>query len=494
MPKSWLFFWVGFALLRLVFWLAVFPNPDEAYYWLWGKHPALSYYDHPPLNAWIQGGFTAILGRSNFVLRLPNLFSNAVLFYTYYCIVNYLYRQNTERYFLLTLMMILASPLYFLFLSLAWHDHWLITFSLISMYGFVTFLDGYVERQAKTWRLYGAAIALGCAILCKYNAIFVAFGFIATLIADRRVRSLWRDRRLYWAGAIVSLSAIPILAWNVSNQFQSLHYYLNRSVQPSDIGLKTGPFLAFVIASFFVVSPFYWKGFYQSLKRPSPLMRENSLYPVVAFWVFAISSVLLTILSLISAALYYWNITAYLMLFPLLPPLVTQTKSRTSLLATQIYGLLFAALLTIHYGLLPLSALVSRDGDPDSRMLFGWNEVATVVSTQAATLGGTPLLITTDYRSASALAYQLNTTNVTALSDRIDQFDFWNVNDHLLNGRNAVILSDDWFPIVPKLLTQFEKVSEPETVSIKRFGVWIKNYYVQSYRLKSSALSTVSKK
>ncbi len=493
MPRSWLLFLIGFILLRLVFWVAVFPNPDEAYYWLWGRHPALSYYDHPPLNAWIQGSFTALLGRSTFVLRLPNLFSNAALFYTYYRIVNYLYSRSTERYFLLTLMLILASPLYFLFLSLAWHDHWLITFSLVSMYGFVTFLDGYVDRHAQTWRLYGAAIALGCAILCKYNAIFVVFGFIATLIVDRRVRSLWRDRRLYIAGAIVSLSAIPILIWNVSNQFQSLQYYVNRSVPPSDLGLKIGPFLAFVIASFFVVSPFYWKAFYRALKSPSPLIRENSLYPIVAFWVFAVSSVLLTILSLISAALYYWNITAYLMLFPLLPPFFNSVKSRT-FFVTQLYGMLFAALLTLHYGLLPLSALVSRDADPDSRMLYGWNEVATAVRTQAATLGGTPLLITTDYRSASALAYQLNTTNVIAISDRIDQFDFWSVNDHLLNGKNAVILSDNRFPVMP-LLNQFDRVSAPETVSIKRFGVWVKNYYVQrGYRFKGIKSSTVSKR
>jgi hypothetical protein len=25
------------------------PIGDEAYYWLWGQHMALSYFDHPPL-------------------------------------------------------------------------------------------------------------------------------------------------------------------------------------------------------------------------------------------------------------------------------------------------------------------------------------------------------------------------------------------------------------------------------------------------------------
>ncbi len=54
-PRSLLPFLIAFLVLRLVFWFATFPNPDEAYYWLWGQHPGLSYYDHPPLQAWIQG-------------------------------------------------------------------------------------------------------------------------------------------------------------------------------------------------------------------------------------------------------------------------------------------------------------------------------------------------------------------------------------------------------------------------------------------------------
>ncbi|NJR49340.1 MAG: phospholipid carrier-dependent glycosyltransferase [Leptolyngbyaceae cyanobacterium CSU_1_3] len=495
--KRWLFLLVAFALLRLGFWFAVFPNSDEAYYWLWGQNPGWSYYDHPPLNAWIQGGLSAIVGRSTFALRLSNLFSNAALFYTYYKIISYLYCREIQYYFLLTVLLILASPLYFLFLSLAWHDHWLITFSLIAAYWFVTFLDGYLDRQAQTWRLYASAIAIGLAMLCKYNAIFVIFGFVAVLIADRRVRALWRDRRLYGAAAIVSLSFIPVLGWNISNGFQSFHYYFDRSVQPASPGIKVGAFLAFTIVSFLVVSPFYWRGFYTSLTRPSSLIRKNSLYPTVALWVFAVSSIFLILLSLVSAALYYWNITAYLLLFPLLPTaFFVQGSTQNSTLkvkpifwVTQLYGLLFATLLVMHYGLLPLSALVSRDADPDSRMLFGWDKIETVVTTQAEMLGASPLLITTDYRSAAALAYQLNNKAVIALSDRVDQFDFWYPNNSSLQGRNAVILSDDWFPVPPKLLAQFDRVSPPETVSITRFGVWIKNYYVQKgYQFKGNNL------
>ena len=547
MPRSLLPFLIAFILLRLVFWFATFPNPDEAYYWLWGQHPALSYYDHPPLEAWIQGLFTAILGRSTFTLRLPNVLSNTVFFYTYYRIIHYLYGEKAQKLFWLVALLLLASPLYFLFLALAWHDHLLITFSLVSAYQFTRFLDSYIEDvKSESWRLYAAAGAIALAILSKYNAIFVVLGFAATLIIDKRLHSLWRDRRFYLASAIALTALIPIMLWNISNDFQSFRYYVDRSVGTGSFSLKFSPFFNFLLFSILLVSPILCFSFFQGLKRAERSLERRTVYPTVAFWVLIISTVTLTGISIISAALYYWNITAYLLLFPLLPAFFneeqlavslqrakvetqnisypsgsqsygnasrflnavrkafrkkgsTKIKTQTSLysfshkplfIAAQCYGLLFATLLVVHYSIFPLSALFDKETDPDSRMLFGWNQVAAVVETQTETIGGNPFLATTDYRSASALAYQLNDKNVMAISDRVDQFDFWYTSDAAFKGRNALILSDDWHPVQPELLAQFDRVSEPTTIAIDRFGIWIKNYYlVKGYGFRGGRVS-----
>ena len=37
--------------MRVLYALFAGPSPDEAYYWLWGQHPGLSYYDHAPFHA-----------------------------------------------------------------------------------------------------------------------------------------------------------------------------------------------------------------------------------------------------------------------------------------------------------------------------------------------------------------------------------------------------------------------------------------------------------
>ncbi len=486
MLKRVLPFLVVFLILRLVFWFATFPNPDEAYYWLWGKHPALSYYDHPPFHAWIQGIFTMVLGQSFFVLRLPNLASNIAFFGCYYQISNYLYGKWAGDYFWMTVALILSSPLYFLFLGLAWNDHWLITFCLISSYLFIRFLDGYLaDKTGNTLLLYSSAGLLGLAFLCKYNAVFVGAGFIATVLSLPAGRSLLRDRRFYIAILITCSALLPILLWNFSNDFQSFRYYATRSVDAGSFQLKWSQPLNFLLFSILMVSPINGWAMVKAIRQPSP-HPSGTLYRTVALWIFGISTVSLSAIALFSTALYYWNITAYLLLFPLLPPVFLKhsesplprsaLRAPKLLIAGQFYGLLFSGLLVIHYSVIPLSAFADPNGDPDSQMLFGWNEIGKAVHRQQQELENS-CLITTDYRSASALAYELNDPTVIAISDRLDQFDIW-YKSNPFKGKNAVILADDWHPADPKLLAHFERTSTPMAIPINRFGRSLKTYYL----------------
>lgn len=206
---------LAFLAIRLVFWGWTFPNPDEAYYWLWGQHPEFSYYDHPPFHAWVQGLFAGILGRFHWVLRLPNLVSNLLLAVFYYRICRYLYGREAPDRFWLVLLLLVSSPLFFLFLGYAWHDHWLVTFAVISSFWFVRFVDGYRQTgQGQSLYLYSSALTLGLAGLCKYTAVFVGLAFLATLLGDRKLWRLGRDRRLYLALLILALTLSPILIWN----------------------------------------------------------------------------------------------------------------------------------------------------------------------------------------------------------------------------------------------------------------------------------------
>ena len=46
---------------------------DEAYYWMWSKHLAGGYYDHPPMVAFVIRLGTMIAGDTEFGVRLVSI-------------------------------------------------------------------------------------------------------------------------------------------------------------------------------------------------------------------------------------------------------------------------------------------------------------------------------------------------------------------------------------------------------------------------------------
>ncbi|MEM7065344.1 MAG: glycosyltransferase family 39 protein [Cyanobacteria bacterium P01_B01_bin.77] len=479
------FLWLWLILLAHgVYWLTAFPNPDEAYYWLWGQHLDWSYYDHPPFHAWVQGVFSG-LGHSPFVLRLPTIVSNSLFFGTYYQIAGYLYGKRANEAWHIVVHCCWSSPLYFLFLTLAWHDQWLLTFSLLSAYWLVRFLDGvWLDGRGRSGFLYGAAVMLGLAGLCKYTAVFVGLTALGVMVTQPKLRPLLRDGRLYRAVAIASLFILPILFWNIQNDWLSFQYYLHRSVDSGGgLTLRPDAVLFFWLTAALILSPpLVWAlvravRINASIKFPV----KSPTYRAMALGLFTTSTGILSLVGLFSTALYYWNILAYLLLLPLLPLFFLNDGSAPMrhsrwLTGIHILGTVVAWLLVINYCLLPIAALVGPNGDPDGRMSFGWRQVTTLV--QAAPPHD--LLLTTDYRSASALAYGLNNKQVLAISHRRDQFDVW-AKSRLLAGRSALVLADDWHPFTTHGALQLDPGWEQiATISVQRFGIKIKDYYLYS--------------
>ncbi|MEO0987661.1 MAG: glycosyltransferase family 39 protein [Cyanobacteria bacterium J06639_14] len=475
-------YWLVLAVLiglRVVFGLGAFPNPDEAYYWLWGQHLDWSYFDHPPFHAWIQGLFTKVLGRSHFVLRLPTVISSGLLLWLYSKICGRLYGRQANHAFWLTLLLLLTSPLLFLFLAMAWHDHWLIVFGLAASFCLIRFLSG--DRLEDYPWLYGAGILIGLAALCKYVALFLGLGFLAAIGSEARWRSLLKNGHLYGAIALALLVTTPIFWWNAQHDFASFQFYLGRSVQaesPTPIQWF-GP-IGFGLLSILIFGPIH-TGVLVKAAFQEPATYFGTTYRRVAFAVFAVSTIGLGVLSLKVPVLYYWNILAYPLLLPLMagiflnPYRSADLRHRWWLRGTAGLGLVVAILLVAHYTLFPWSALAGETGDEDTRMLYGWSQVAEQVQQAAATFPMAPLLLTTDYRSAAALAYVLQDATVMSVSGRIDQFDFW-YDAIALDGKDAVLVGDRWHPICPAHLQMFDRTDPAETIAVKRFGIFIKDY------------------
>ena len=55
-------------------------SPQEAYYWQYARHLALSYFDHPPLASWTIRGFTSLFGDGERAIRLAAAFHSGLFF------------------------------------------------------------------------------------------------------------------------------------------------------------------------------------------------------------------------------------------------------------------------------------------------------------------------------------------------------------------------------------------------------------------------------
>ncbi len=72
--KSVMALLLGGLLFRVVVAIWLYPGFDEAYYFLYTQHPALSYFDHPPLVALTTGFGPWLTGEvSQFTIRLGSL-------------------------------------------------------------------------------------------------------------------------------------------------------------------------------------------------------------------------------------------------------------------------------------------------------------------------------------------------------------------------------------------------------------------------------------
>ncbi|HVY50426.1 MAG TPA: glycosyltransferase family 39 protein, partial [Devosia sp.] len=148
---------------------------DEAYYWMWGQHPALSYYDHPPLNAWLLGASSFLLGWNNLAVRVPVAMSFLADVGALFLMSVRFAGRDWQGHFWVTLLLFLTTPMYWLVTSMALPDHLLLTGCLFAILFFARFfMDRANGNPGLDRDLYLGALALGVAGLAKYNAALLA--------------------------------------------------------------------------------------------------------------------------------------------------------------------------------------------------------------------------------------------------------------------------------------------------------------------------------
>jgi 4-amino-4-deoxy-L-arabinose transferase-like glycosyltransferase len=213
---------LALVLLRLVA-AAITPLTfDEAYYWMWSKHLAGGYYDHPPMVAVVIRLGTMIAGDTELGVRLVSVLLALPMSWAVYRTAEILFGSRrvarTATILLNATMMAAVGTL------IVTPDAPLLVASTFVM----LYLAKVLETERGVWWLAVGA-AVGVALLSKYTALFFGPAILIWLIAVPKLRR-WLISPWPVLGGIVSLAIFsPVILWNADHHWVSFIKQLGRA-------------------------------------------------------------------------------------------------------------------------------------------------------------------------------------------------------------------------------------------------------------------------
>jgi membrane-associated phospholipid phosphatase len=201
--------YIGSGLIEL--------SGDEAYQWLWSKHPALSYYSKPPLIAYTQFLGTYLWGDTEFGVRF---FSPVVRAVVEFLLLRLFAREVNARAGVVLLLIIATTPMMAPGSVLMTVDPLSVLFWTAAM------VAGWRAAQpggnTASWLWTGLWMGLG--FLSKYTELFQWLCWIVFFILWKPARSHLRRPGPCLALLVNLACAAPVLIWNWQHQWITVHH------------------------------------------------------------------------------------------------------------------------------------------------------------------------------------------------------------------------------------------------------------------------------
>ncbi len=194
---------------------------DEAYQWLWSRHPAWGYYSKPPLIAWMQFVGTHLWGENELGVRFFSPVCAAVVGWV---LLRFLSREVNGRVAFLTLLVATATPL------LAGTGLLFIPDSLAILFWTAALVSGWHALRGdsiRAWLLTGLWMGLG--LLSKQVALYQWLCWLVFFCLYPPARHHLRRAGFYFALLITLLGALPLVCWNIQNGWATAIHLQGRS-------------------------------------------------------------------------------------------------------------------------------------------------------------------------------------------------------------------------------------------------------------------------
>jgi 4-amino-4-deoxy-L-arabinose transferase-like glycosyltransferase len=195
---------------------------DEAYYWMWSKHLAGGYYDHPPMVALVIRAGTMIAGDTELGVRLVSILLALPMSFAVYRAAEILFadvRVAASAAILLNATLMAAVGT-----LIVTPDAPLLVASSFVLFCLAKVLE---TGRGAWWLAVGAAV--GAALLSKYTALFFGVAILVWLLAVPTERR-WLMTPWPYLGGLTALAFFaPVILWNADHQWVSFVKQIGRA-------------------------------------------------------------------------------------------------------------------------------------------------------------------------------------------------------------------------------------------------------------------------
>ncbi|RTK95850.1 MAG: hypothetical protein EKK64_05575 [Neisseriaceae bacterium] len=430
---------------------------DEAYYWQWSQHLAMGYFDHPPMIAYFIYISEKLFGSSPLAVRAPVLFGNIIISSCLYIITHKLSKSHKSGLIAIALFNIL--PIFALGQIMITPDIPQITFISLSL-----LISYFIFEEKKShvllWILLG--LGLGCAMMSKYTSMIFIGVIYANILFNPKYQYLLKSYKPYLSIIFIILAFAPNLYWNDEHNWDSfLFQFYNR--QNSHIN-HLGSFFGFVglqfaITGFFMF--FFIPVIYKDVKKNGvTLLNSLAISPVLIF----------TIISMLVKMRFYWAMLSYLPMIILFAR-DWQNYKKTFFWLFAIDSILISIIVVHLYA--PLVTISRPQGDAYGD-LNGWPELSQAIDgyIQSQPNPNNWIVISNDFHVAASTDYNLRgkyTVYSLPANNKREGNYYWQ-NDADLLHKNAIIVVDSMHNFNPEELYNCQSLTKYKDIDVTYKG------------------------
>ncbi len=470
------------ATVRLILAIVAPLGNDEAYHYLFTVHRDWSYFDHPPMTAWVEDLGLAVAGGrvSAIALRLGFIALFAGSTWLLARLTNRLFGGDRPYAGFLAALALNVTAYYgAAAATFALPDGPLLFFWLLTL----DQLDRARRKPESITRWVGVGLAWGGALLSKYHAVFLPVGMFIYLLIEPSARRLFLKPGPYLAIVIGILAFSPAIYWNYEHGWASFLFQGGRAAgsalfRPDLLARAIGEQALYLL-------PWIWwplvvalvHGVRSATRRDGSnerFLTSHAIVPLLLFaWVACRGRVL-----------PHWSLIGFVSIFPLLGAaladrLATEPKRlKTKLIVACLLPVLFIlAFMTITSSRLLERVKPARLGEiaASADPLLdqeGWSELSRVLRDRGVLNDPAVFLVTTRWYQSGQLAYATRRGGDIACYSAFDArgFAYWNRPEEWV-GRDAILVTVDDTTTDPELMRPwFDRIDPIAQVTLERSG------------------------